>query len=226
MLMGYGLWTVQSSQTYQGRTSFGLRSGSLYCVLCTLVPDCKFSVHSTMQRDRSTNGKSRTQSTKQRPNRHGECMPSSMLQSRMKNLLLFVPNLVVLCGKLMVDPRVPAKERLLVAGAIVYAIVPLDLIPDMIPFVGQIDDAYLIALSLLRLMTISEPEVVREHWRGGGDVVELIGSTALISAKFLPKKIRRVLTSRVEDPRAKGSGKSMAPILIERPQVDPAAKRD
>ena len=153
-------------------------------------------------------------------------MPSSMLQSRMKNLLLFVPNLVVLCGKLMVDPRVPAKERLLVAGAIVYAIVPLDLIPDMIPFVGQIDDAYLIALTLLRLMTISEPEVVREHWRGGGDVVELIGSTALISAKFLPKKVRRVLTSRVEDPRAKGTGKSMAPILIERPQVDPAAKRD
>src|SRR5678816_2096479 len=57
MLMGYGLWTVQSSQTYQGRTSFGLWAGSLYCVLCTLVPDCKFSVHSTMQQDRSTNGK-------------------------------------------------------------------------------------------------------------------------------------------------------------------------
>lgn len=151
---------------------------------------------------------------------------ASMLQSRMKNLLLFVPNMVVLCGKLMVDPRVPAKERLLVAGAIVYAIVPLDLIPDMIPFVGQIDDAYLIALTLLRLMTVAEPAVVREHWRGGGDVVELIGSTALISAKFLPKKVRRVLTSRVESPRAKGGSNSMAPLLVERPQVDPTAKRD
>jgi uncharacterized membrane protein YkvA (DUF1232 family) len=152
-------------------------------------------------------------------------MASSMLQSRMKNLLLFVPNLVVLCGKLMVDPRVPAKERLLVAGAIVYAIVPLDLIPDMIPFVGQIDDAYLISLSLLRLMTIAEPAVVREHWRGGGDVVELIGSTALISAKFLPKRIRRVLTSRVEAPRSKGNN-SLPPLLIERPQVDSTSKRD
>ena len=151
---------------------------------------------------------------------------ASMLQSRMKNLLLFVPNMVVLCGKLMADPRVPAKERLLVAGAIIYAIVPLDLIPDMIPFVGQIDDAYLIALTLLRLMTVAEPAVVREHWRGGGDVVELIGSTALISAKFLPKKVRRVLTSRVESPRAKGGSNSMAPLLVERPQVDPTAKRD
>jgi len=26
----------------------------------------------------------------------------------------------------MVDPRVPAKERLMVAGAIVYALMPLD----------------------------------------------------------------------------------------------------
>lgn len=152
-------------------------------------------------------------------------MASSMLQSRMKNLLLFVPNLVVLCGKLMVDPRVPAKERLLVAGAIAYAIVPFDLIPDMIPFVGQIDDAYLISLSLLRLMTISEPAVVRQHWRGGGDIVELIGSTALISSKFLPKKIRRVLTSRVESPRAKGD-KSFPPLLIERPQVESNSRRD
>ncbi|HSE21869.1 MAG TPA: hypothetical protein VLB68_09415, partial [Pyrinomonadaceae bacterium] len=58
-----------------------------------------------------------------------------------------------------------------------------------------------------------------------GDVVELIGSTALISAKFLPKKIRRVLTSRVEAPRSKGNN-SLTPLLIERPQVDSTSKRD
>jgi uncharacterized membrane protein YkvA (DUF1232 family) len=59
----------------------------------------------------------------------------------MANLLLFIPNMLVLCGRLMLDGRVPAKERLLVAGAIVYALVPLDFIPDMLPFVGQVDDA-------------------------------------------------------------------------------------
>src|SRR5215468_4219770 len=100
-------------------------------------------------------------------------MTDPTLRARMKNLLLFVPNLVVLCSRLMVDPRVPAKERILVAGAIVYAVVPFDLIPDMLPFIGQVDDAYLIALSLLRLATVADPAIVREHWRGGGDVVEL-----------------------------------------------------
>lgn len=119
----------------------------------------------------------------------------------MTNLVLIIPNLLLLCARLMVDGRVPAKERLLVAGAIVYAFVPLDFIPDMLPFVGQVDDAYLIALTLLRLMTVADPRVVREHWRGGGDVVELIGATALLAARLLPQKIRRVLTSRVEDPQ-------------------------
>jgi uncharacterized membrane protein YkvA (DUF1232 family) len=98
----------------------------------------------------------------------------------------------------MVDPRVPGKERLLVAGAIVYAIIPLDLIPDMVPFVGQIDDVYLISLTLLRLMTLTDPRVVREHWNGGGDVVEFVGAAALLAGKLLPKNIRKVLTARVE----------------------------
>lgn len=116
----------------------------------------------------------------------------------MKNLLLFLPNLLVLCARLMVDPRVPATERVLVAGAILYALIPFDFIPDFIPFVGQVDDAYLIAITLLRLMTVTDPRVVRQHWRGGGDIVELVGSMALMAKKFLPKKIRRVLTSHVE----------------------------
>ena len=116
----------------------------------------------------------------------------------MKNLLLFIPNLLLLCARLMVDPRVPVTERVLVGGAIVYALIPFDFIPDMLPFVGQVDDAYLISLTLLRLMTVTDPRVVRQHWRGGGDVVELVGAMALVAGKLLPKRIRRVLTAQVE----------------------------
>ena len=145
----------------------------------------------------------------------------------MTNLLLVIPNLLLLSARLMADPRVPARERLLVAGAILYAFIPLDFVPDMLPFVGQVDDAYLIALTLLRLMSVTEPRVVREHWRGGGDVVELIGATALVAAKLLPKRIRRVLTSRVESPKgASGQTDTMSvPLLIERPAAEPKTVR-
>lgn len=144
------------------------------------------------------------------------------LRSRMTNLLLVIPNLLFLSARLMVDPRVPAKERLLVAGAILYAFMPLDFIPDMLPFVGQVDDAYLVALTLLRLMTVTDPRLVREHWRGGGDVVELVGATALLAGKLLPRRIRRVLTSNVEAPKTPREQKdpTKTPLLVERPMVE------
>ena len=140
------------------------------------------------------------------------------LRSRMSNLLLVIPNLLLLCARLMIDPRVPAKERLLVAGAIVYAFLPLDFIPDMLPFIGQVDDLYLIGLTLLRLMSVTDPAVVREHWRGGGDVVELVGAATLVAARLLPKKIRRVLTSKVEAPNTPvgKTGTMATPLLVER----------
>ena len=95
------------------------------------------------------------------------------------------------------------------AGSIVYALIPFDLIPDMIPFIGQIDDAYLIALTLLRLMDRTDENVLREHWNGGGDIVQLVEATAMLAGKLLPKRIRRVLTSRVEV----GTGKDGEQLL-------------
>lgn len=125
-------------------------------------------------------------------------MAATQMKRRVKNVLLFVPNMVLLCARLLTDPRVPRTEKALVGGAIIYAIIPFDLIPDMIPFVGQLDDAYLIALTLLRLVDRTDPNILREHWSGGGDIVQLAESMVTITAKLLPKRIRRVLTARVE----------------------------
>lgn len=150
-------------------------------------------------------------------------MAALEVKRRMKGLLMFLPNMVALCGRLMTDPRVPRVEKALFAGAIVYAVMPLDFIPDMLPFVGQIDDAYLIALTLLRLLNRTDEGVVREHWRGGGDVVQLAASVASIAPMLLPQRVRRVLSSRVEvaPPEKRGAlakaGKRQKPMLIELP---------
>src|SRR5947208_14246861 len=132
-------------------------------------------------------------------------MAKSQLRSRMKNLLMFLPNMVILCAKLMVDKRVPRTERALFAAAVIYAIIPFDFIPDMIPFVGQIDDLFLISLTLLRLIDRTDDVIVREHWRGGGDVVALAESVATIAPLLMPRRIARVLISKVK-PTAEGSG--------------------
>lgn len=125
-------------------------------------------------------------------------MAALEVKQRMKSLLMFLPHLLALCGRLITDRRVPRAEKALFAGAIIYAIVPFDFIPDFLPFVGQIDDAYLISLTLLRLISLTDDAVVREHWRGGGDVAQLAASVASIAPLMLPRRVRRVLTSRVE----------------------------
>jgi uncharacterized membrane protein YkvA (DUF1232 family) len=124
------------------------------------------------------------------------------VKRRMKNLLMFLPNMIALCGRLMTDRRVPRTEKLLFAGAIVYAIMPLDFIPDMLPFIGQVDDAYLIALTLVRLINRTDERIVQEHWRGGGDIAQLAEAVASLAPKLLPRRIERVLSARVESAEA------------------------
>ena len=145
-------------------------------------------------------------------------MASDIFRARMKNLVMFVPNMVLLCGRLLTDPRVPRTEKALVAGAILYALFPFDLIPDMIPFVGQIDDAYLIAVTLLRLVDRTEPAVLREHWKGGGDIVQLVESMATLAGRLLPRRIRRILLSHVEVAKSPAGSTTLfqKPILVAR----------
>lgn len=122
----------------------------------------------------------------------------SELKSRMSNFLMFLPNMFILLGRLIKDSRVPMAEKALFAAAVVYVIMPLDFIPDIFPFIGQVDDLYLVALTLLRLINRTDETVIREHWSGGGDVVKLADSIAGIAPILLPKRVTRVLSSKVE----------------------------
>ena len=151
------------------------------------------------------------------------------IKDRMKGFLMFLPNMVKLLGKLLVDARVPTAEKALFVAAIVYVISPLDFIPDFFPFIGQVDDIYVVALVLLRLLNRTDESVVREHWAGGGDIISLSNSIANIAPMILPKRVSRVLSSRVELAEAgkilKSATKNRQPIVIEHPEVEDAKKR-
>lgn len=146
-------------------------------------------------------------------------------RGRMGNFLMFLPNMVRLLGRLLKDARVPTAEKALFVAAIVYVISPIDFIPDIFPFIGQVDDIYVVALSLLRLINRTDGGVVRQLWPGGGDIVALADSIAGLAPKFLPKRVTRVLTSRVEmAPAGKlldGIGKKGQPLIYEIPQTEP-----
>lgn len=116
----------------------------------------------------------------------------------MRELLLFVPNLIRLLLSLLRDPRVSSADKAILAGTIIYVIAPIDVIPDFIPFVGQIDDSYLVAVALLRLLNRASRDVVMEHWSGERDIKELVQSISRVAEFFLPKRMKNVLRGRVD----------------------------
>lgn len=106
-----------------------------------------------------------------------------------------LPNFLRLLYGLITDPRVALVDKLFVFGAIAYIIAPVDLIPDFIPFLGEVDDVYLLVLALQRLISNAGRAVLLDHWIGAPeDLSDLNLRGALAAAAFfLPRRIRRRL---------------------------------
>lgn len=119
-------------------------------------------------------------------------------RKNLREALLFVPHLMKLLYDLLKDPRVSQADKAILAGVIMYVIVPIDVIPDFVPFVGMVDDSYLIAIALLRLLNRADRQVVLDHWRGQIDIKPLVENIARIAAYFMPERMRNVLKGRIE----------------------------
>ncbi len=106
-----------------------------------------------------------------------------------------LPQYVRLLGGLLGDKRVAVLDKMLVMGAIAYIVMPIDVIPDFIPFFGEIDDLYLLVMALQRLVANAGRAALLAHWTGDpSDLADLNLKGALTAAAFfLPKRIRRRL---------------------------------
>jgi uncharacterized membrane protein YkvA (DUF1232 family) len=105
---------------------------------------------------------------------------------------------------LLSDHRVSVVDKLLVAGALAYVVMPFDLIPDFIPFIGQVDDIYVVMLSLDRLISHADPDVIADHW--DGDPRDLtpasLEAVLMAAAFFLPFSTRVRLRRQLKRKRA------------------------
>jgi uncharacterized membrane protein YkvA (DUF1232 family) len=106
-----------------------------------------------------------------------------------------LPRYLRLLGGLVTDSRVSMVDKLLVVGAMAYIVMPIDIIPDFIPFFGEVDDLYLLVLALQRLISNAGRRVLLDHWTGDPlDLAELnLRHVLTAAAFFLPKRIRRRL---------------------------------
>ncbi len=89
--------------------------------------------------------------------------------------LLLAPDLFHLLWKLSTDPDVPATDKAKLVGALAYFISPIDLIPEAIVGpIGYVDDIALAAYVLNGIINHTDPEVLRRHWAGESDILDVI----------------------------------------------------
>lgn len=128
----------------------------------------------------------------------GEDTPRGMRQSAKRTLvdvIKQIPAYLKLLGGLLTDRRVAGIDKLLVAGAILYILSPMDLIPDFIPFLGEVDDVYLLMMSLQRLILNAGKRVVGDYWTGEMSELSManLRNVVLAATFFLPRRMRRRL---------------------------------
>ncbi len=78
----------------------------------------------------------------------------------------FVPDCVVLLRRIVADERTPRRRKLLLVALLGYLLTPIDLVPDVIPVAGQLDDAIVVALALRCVLRAGGPAMLRRHWPG------------------------------------------------------------
>ena len=106
-----------------------------------------------------------------------------------------LPHYLRLLGGLLTDRRVSALDKVLVAGAIAYILMPADLLPDFIPFLGEVDDVFLLVTALQRLVANAGRKVLLAHWTGHPSELADLNLKRVVSAAafFLPIGMRRKL---------------------------------
>lgn len=106
-----------------------------------------------------------------------------------------IPNFLRLLYGLVTDSRVNSVDKLVVAGAIAYILLPVDIIPDFVPFLGEVDDVFLLILALQRLISNAGRAVVQAYWPGDpadlstGNLEKIVAACVF----FLPRRMRRRL---------------------------------
>jgi uncharacterized membrane protein YkvA (DUF1232 family) len=123
-------------------------------------------------------------------------IPIGRRQRRRKstlNLLRELPNFFKLLVRLLRDARVSRLDRALFGAVIAYVLLPIDLLPDFMGFLGLADDLYLIGLALNRLFTRAGATLMLEHWDGNPRALGYLLEGIEEVGALLPTRIRNAL---------------------------------
>lgn len=125
-------------------------------------------------------------------------MPMTNGNVDVREWLLAFPNLGKLLFRVVRDPRVPKRQKVILGAVATYIVVPFDVIPDWIPGLGQLEDLALLVVALDGLLNKVPQEVLEEHWDGDPRVLQSIRDGLAQITEMVPNRVKRRVFSGSE----------------------------
>jgi uncharacterized membrane protein YkvA (DUF1232 family) len=98
------------------------------------------------------------------------------------------------------DGRIPPRDKKILLALIALVISPVDLIPDWIPFFGQLDDLVILAIILDYFFRVLDSTLLLSHYPWGMKSFARLRAIARVLGFLVPRWIQKKLWSYVGDP--------------------------
>jgi uncharacterized membrane protein YkvA (DUF1232 family) len=117
--------------------------------------------------------------------------------------LTLLPNMTKLLGRILLDEEAPFMAKAVGIAAIGYVLNVMDLIPDVIPLVGGLDDLGVLSivfLSITGMISGTPEEILEKHWDGRDITIQKIKGLADTLSKLVnPSAHRSEAIRRIDD---------------------------
>ena len=88
--------------------------------------------------------------------------------------VMVLPDLFYLLCKLMTDDSVSKKSKRILVIAVAYLVSPINLVPNLIPGLGLLDDVAICVYALNKIIKDTDMEIINKYWCGTGDLLNII----------------------------------------------------
>lgn len=109
---------------------------------------------------------------------------------RLSGALLLAPDVFMLLARIALDPQAPRETRRLVGGALLYFLLPTDLLPEaLVGVVGFTDDVVLASIVLSQALRSDLEPLVERHWSGSGRACRVLADVANSASALLGENL-------------------------------------
>jgi uncharacterized membrane protein YkvA (DUF1232 family) len=91
------------------------------------------------------------------------------------------------------DERIPLRNRVVLGGLLTYLLTPIDIVPDFVPILGWLDDAFVTLVILDYVFNSADTEIILEHYPWNKDRFRKMQTYVDRLSWLIPPTVKKVL---------------------------------